>query len=167
MPRRNCSQLVALFEHYFEILSTFQSFLPALFQDFTSAIGKGLLVKSLFKHGLRFQSSHCSDPREKNFFSQLWPSACGQTPSSLFFYRVSEMSARARERQAATPRETRGQFNNYYKYNLEVQLLFLDTKTMGTKENYSCKIFIKLAPPSPVSCLQSRVWSFPCLARFA
>ena len=35
------------------------------------------LVKSLFKHGLRFQSSHCSDPREKNFFSQLWPSACG------------------------------------------------------------------------------------------
>ena len=72
------------------------------------------LVKSLFKHGLRFQSSHCSDPREKNFFSQLWP------PSSLFFYTVSEMSARARERQAAKPRETRGQFNNYYKYNLQV-----------------------------------------------
>lgn len=35
-------QLLALLEHYFEILSTISPFLPTLFQDFTNAIGKAL-----------------------------------------------------------------------------------------------------------------------------
>ena len=41
--RGNSSKLFALFEHYFEILSTFFAIFSGTFLGFTSAIGRGLV----------------------------------------------------------------------------------------------------------------------------
>ena len=61
---------------------------------------------------------------------------------SHFFFRLSEGSARARERRSRETRETRA----------------------AARKEKRVTLFFRA---SPVSRLQSRAWSFTCLARFA
>ena len=98
---------------------------------------------------------------------------------SLFFFKFSEGSAHADERWAAKPRDARneGGIPRRKKKNRETaRSLTLRSRftclacqpfSFHAKKSLDRERWSLFFPASPVSRLQSRAWSFACLARFA